>query len=140
MRVEACVEARSIMLKLSVMRRFLCLLILIMLPLQWSYAAIGSYCSHERAREARQHLGHHELSPVSQDKKANDEDSRGGDRVDHCAICHFTLLKMALSFDTPIIVESTPVASFQFRELFIPDRSPVPPFRPPLSARPEAPA
>lgn len=40
------------------MRRFVLILLLTVMPLQWSWAAIASICQHE-ASQTEQHLGHH---------------------------------------------------------------------------------
>ena len=40
------------------MRRWFAILLLVLLPLQFSWAAVASYCGHERDAQA-QHLGHH---------------------------------------------------------------------------------
>ncbi len=41
------------------MRRWLLVLLLVLLPLQLTWAAVGVYCTHERQPTA-QHLGHHQ--------------------------------------------------------------------------------
>ena len=41
------------------MRRWLSILLLVLLPFQFSWAAVGSYCEHESGTRA-QHFGHHE--------------------------------------------------------------------------------
>ena len=41
------------------MRRFLAIVLLTLLPLQFSWAAVANYCGHETEAAAR-HLGHHE--------------------------------------------------------------------------------
>jgi hypothetical protein len=41
------------------MRRWLTLLLLVTLPLQFTWAAAAAYCQHEQAPSAR-HMGHHE--------------------------------------------------------------------------------
>jgi hypothetical protein len=40
------------------MRRLLSILLLVLLPLQFSWAAVAPYCGHEAAPEV-QHVGHH---------------------------------------------------------------------------------
>jgi hypothetical protein len=40
-------------------RRFLAIVLLTLLPLQFSWAAVATYCGHETEAAAR-HLGHHE--------------------------------------------------------------------------------
>ncbi len=41
------------------MRRWLVLLLLAILPLQLSWAAMAGYCQHEKAPAQRSHFGHH---------------------------------------------------------------------------------
>lgn len=41
------------------MRRWLSILLLVVMPFQFSWAAVGTYCEHETGRLA-QHFGHHE--------------------------------------------------------------------------------
>lgn len=41
------------------MRRFLAIVLLALLPLQFSWAAVAAYCGHEAPTEAA-HFGHHE--------------------------------------------------------------------------------
>lgn len=52
------------------MRRFIAIFLLMLLPLQFSWAAVGVYCGHESGAWA-QHLGHHEHAhqhaPAEQD-------------------------------------------------------------------------
>lgn len=42
------------------MRRLLTIVLLALLPFQFSWAAIASYCEHESNAGQAQHLGHHE--------------------------------------------------------------------------------
>lgn len=87
------------------MRRWLSLLLLVLLPLQFTWGAAAAYCGHETAREAR-HVGHHvhahgdgaqqaqsdKSAPAGQDadktqaktKVALDED---------CGVCHLSAVK-----------------------------------------------
>ncbi|WAC71512.1 hypothetical protein OU995_18235 [Roseateles sp. SL47] len=42
------------------MRRWITLLLLVFLPLQLSWAAVGNYCQHETDARAARHFGHHQ--------------------------------------------------------------------------------
>jgi len=75
------------------MRRWLLVLLLFALPLQWSWAAAAPYCGHEAAAAPAAHPGHHahehagdgnvaQKTPAS----ANDQPS-GADDAD-CIACH----------------------------------------------------
>lgn len=41
------------------MRKFVAILFLLIVPLQWSTAAVAAYCQHETESKAQQHVGHH---------------------------------------------------------------------------------
>lgn len=68
------------------MRRWLTLLLLVTLPLQFTWAAAAAYCQHEQAPSAR-HMGHHEHEhPGAQDehqqaRKAADPDATKAAKV-----------------------------------------------------------
>lgn len=108
------------------MRRFLTVLLLLVLPLQLSWAAAASYCQHGGAAEVAGHLGHHAHQHVQgADLAAAEEAPQNGDDKapcvdDDCAYCHLGCLKtvgapvMVLdvaprpAFDTPAV---PPIAS-----------------------------
>ncbi len=78
------------------MRALLISLLLLVIPLQVSWAAVGGYCKHESGA-ATQHLGHHEHqheSNVTSDyvaKGAIEEPTQlnsSGFADSDCAICH----------------------------------------------------
>lgn len=63
---------------------------LVLLPLQWGWAAAAAYCLHEAAPERAAHLGHHEHQHQAAD--APDAAGQGdlaapGSDMD-CGICH----------------------------------------------------
>ena len=76
------------------MRRFLTVLLLLVLPLQLSWAAAAGYCQHGGATEVAGHLGHHVHQHVAADDAAQDP---GDDKApcvdDDCAYCHLGSLK-----------------------------------------------
>jgi len=41
-------------------RRLLAFLLILLLPVQFSWAAAASYCGHEAEAQAKRHYGHHE--------------------------------------------------------------------------------
>ena len=43
----------------TVMRRWFLIFLLVLLPMQLSWAAVASYCQHESGGTTTQHLGHH---------------------------------------------------------------------------------
>lgn len=84
------------------MRRWLAILLLTLLPLQFSWAAVTVYCGHESGEQA-QHLGHHEHQHADQ---AGADD--GGAPADptapagfdfDCGHCHGT----CASLPTPVV-------------------------------------
>jgi hypothetical protein len=46
------------------MRRYLIIFLLLLLPFQFSWAAVASYCQHE-TESSTQHIGHHEADAGS---------------------------------------------------------------------------
>lgn len=118
------------------MQRFFALLILMVLPLQWSYAAIADYCQHEEVVAAQNHIGHHEHQHIDKNERATPDDK--------------TKKVSFADLDCPSCQHSTPVAMMQlptissphfstapiiFLSESIPYRSPDNPFRPPLAIR-----
>lgn len=74
------------------MRRWLALLLLVLLPLQFGWAAVADYCSHALGTE-QGHLGHHDHAvhghaPVADD--AGDAGSGNDAAATHvdCGHCH----------------------------------------------------
>lgn len=79
------------------MRRWLAILMLVLLPAQFSWAVVGQYCAHETGAQTR-HLGHHsherdhgDATPVQAgelpDGDASPWDAAGGGHPD-CEYCH----------------------------------------------------
>lgn len=74
------------------MRRWLTLLLLVILPLQFSYAVAASYCQHESGTHAG-HFGHH--VHVHQDGDHEGHDGKGKPKskllIDNdCTGCHWS--------------------------------------------------
>lgn len=77
------------------MRRWFCLFLLTLLPLQFSWAAAAGYCAHE-SRPQSTHLGHHQHAHAQDDGAVDaaaslsaDDDSRvGADVHPDCGQCH----------------------------------------------------
>ena len=69
------------------MRRFFALFLLLLLPLQFAFAAAASYCALEMVKVAS-HFGHHEHPDAPAPEPADD----GGDKVKlhDCGICHLS--------------------------------------------------
>ena len=113
------------------MRRLVALVILLALPLQWTFAAVGEYCQHESIPTAQQHLGHHAHQHV--DKPGSKENSKKGGADWDCPACHhLTGAFIALMVVVPVRVDAR--LKPQFTSEAIPQRAPDNPFRPPLTA------
>jgi hypothetical protein len=72
------------------MRRFLLIFMMLLLPLQWSWAAAGSVCEHESNGT---HFGHHqhEHQAATDAIDQADDDHDGGDAFGNhpdCEACH----------------------------------------------------
>ncbi len=114
------------------MKCFLVLLILLVLPLQWSYAAVADYCQHEEAAEGQNHVGHHEHKHIN--KTPEDKAKKGSFGDLDCPSCQHS---------TPVAMIHLPTTSapqfattqITFLSQSIPHRSPDNPFRPPLAIR-----
>ena len=78
------------------MRRWLLIFLVVLLPMQLSWAAVASYCQHESGNaSAAQHVGHHEhqheadaaASADTNETSANPTPATGAVDVD-CGTCH----------------------------------------------------
>ena len=84
------------------MRRWLALLLLALLPLQFSWAAVAGYCGHEVAAGTGLHLGHHVHQHAS--SQADSADKTAGAKpltasVDlDCGPCHGLSLGLQASW------------------------------------------
>lgn len=73
---------------MSTMRRLLSILLLALLPLQLSWAAVSVYCQHETGAAA-QHFGHHEHQHHADEKAQDDQGTKTLAAVDaDCPVCH----------------------------------------------------
>jgi hypothetical protein len=96
------------------MRRWLAILMLALLPLQFSWAAVAVYCGHESDPQA-QHLGHHEhqhngQATADHDSAPANQSAPAGFDFD-CGHCHGTCAGMPAPMDetTPLALTSHPV-------------------------------
>jgi hypothetical protein len=113
------------------MRRLLAIIVLFVLPLQWSFAAVAEYCQHETPPAAQSHLGHHDKQGA--DKATDSGKTNSGVPGDFdCPMCHH-LCASAVFLDA-----STSIAVLGGGPYFdllhpIPQHPPENPFRPPLA-------
>ncbi len=74
------------------MRRWFLIFLVVLLPMQLSWAAVASYCQHESGAAA-QHIGHHEHQHDAGAEPSNDGEphakSKAAGAVDvDCGTCH----------------------------------------------------
>ena len=113
------------------MRRFLAIIVLFVLPLQWSFAAVAEYCQHETAPAEQLHLGHHE-KPAADESAKPDKNESGAPGDFDCPMCHH------LCASAVVVDASTSVAKMGGRPPLpchdsFPQHPPESPFRPPLA-------
>jgi hypothetical protein len=73
--------------------RALILLLVFLLPMQLSWAAVASYCQAER-ETAPAHLGHHDHPAAEMHtQQAESTDSKAGDLDLDCSVCQFFAMK-----------------------------------------------
>jgi len=94
------------------MRRVLTLFLLLVLPLQLSWAVAAVYCQHEAVAQESTHVGHHEHQHAQGDEATGDlakqnapEQKDAADKPqcvdDDCAYCHLACLK---TVGAPVVV------------------------------------
>lgn len=69
-----------------VIKRLLFVLLLLVLPLQMSWAAVSAYCQHEQGA-ATQHFGHHAHQHQAPEKSDSGGDPSANFHAD-CGFCH----------------------------------------------------
>jgi hypothetical protein len=77
--------------RMAVMRRWVLMLLLCVLPVQLVWAAAAPYCAHEANSTVKQHFGHHEHQHKAGSGGALSEDEPSPTGVQHldCEACHF---------------------------------------------------
>lgn len=118
-----------------VMKRLFAILLMLILPLQWSYAAVADYCQHEEVVAAQDHFGHHAHKHVEHVEKSPDDKAKKisfGD-ID-CPNCQHST-SFAIHDLPAATIPHASVAPITFLIQSIPHRSPDNPFRPPLAVR-----
>jgi len=116
------------------MRRFFALLILLVLPLQWSYASAADYHEHEEL-PAQHQLGSHAYDHVNEAPEVQEMKSNCGDtdcsNFHHHHSAPLAMIECKKIFSAPHFS----AALIIFLSHSIPHRSPDNPFRPPLAIR-----
>ena len=98
------------------MKRYVLIFLLMLLPFQFSWAAVASYCQHE-SNPAAQHVGHHAAADSKQQKQdqladqSDDSKLNTGSDAD-CSFCHFSCSKPMNSYTswTPPVQEKNSFA------------------------------
>ena len=123
----------------AAMRRLVLLFLILILPLQWSWAAVASVCLHETG-SAAQHLGHHDhehaavLDDTTADTTTNTTADTGGVKVWFDAdCCSYHGLSMASLISVPAahpVCNGSVLLGYSAHSR--PDHVPDQPLRPPL--------
>lgn len=117
------------------MRKFVTLLFLLLLPLQWTTAAVAAYCQHEQDGQARQHIGHHAHEHQAAADQARSDSGNADFDVgfdSDCPSCHAHFIQALLDSDSPAFLTSQGGKIMAY-PAFLPTPPPSSPFRPPLA-------
>ena len=111
--------------------RKLIIFFLIVLPLQWSTAAVAAYCQHETESKAQQHVGHH-----AHEHQAS-ADLGGSDPADSdfdadCPSCHAHYVQVVIPVDHAATPKCGGHNATPYRTT-LPEPPPGSLFRPPLA-------
>jgi hypothetical protein len=113
------------------MSRLILSILMLLLPLQWSAAAVAEYCLHEKAPAAQQHLGHHAHEHKGEDGRADSKNKSGKTFDNDCASCLAQCFHAVVhSVDSPPAALSSGGSSVYIA--FMPDPLLHSLFRPPL--------
>ena len=94
------------------MRRWLTIFLLLLLPMQLSWAVGTAYCKHE-AGAAAQHFGHHEHQHTADDEGASSRTLNANGAADaDCSTCHAGCMSAIVdSMSLPAILLSSDIHS-----------------------------
>ncbi len=82
------------------MKRLLTILLLVLIPLQVTWAAVGVYCQHE-SDMVTQHIGHHTHEHKSDSSSTDKSDSTSKSVFDNdCGTCHAGCFAVLVSDQT----------------------------------------
>lgn len=97
-------------------RRYLAILLLALLPAQFSWAMVGQYCAHETGAQS-QHLGHHSHQHVQSDTASAQADASDADDASQAPPggihpdCHSCHLSCGVVVPTPLAHTALPGSS-----------------------------
>ena len=111
------------------MRKFVALFVLLLLPLQLTFAAGAEYCEIEKG-DTGHHFGHH----VHLCKADADSPSKGSDGDSGCGFCHLGCAQAQASAFTFAVEDVTFAAGEQVEPPLPPSHTPPGIDRPPRSA------
>lgn len=98
------------------MRRFVLICVMLLLPVQWTWAAAAAYCAHESSPAAARHFGHHEhvhKSSSTESSKQGQSAKTGALDLD-CEYCHLSAAQWLPALHD--IVPPTLGASFELQD------------------------
>lgn len=81
------------------MRRFVLLCMMLLLPVQWTWAAAAAYCAHESSPAAARHIGHHDhvhKTSKADSSKQGQATKTGALDLD-CEYCHLSAAQWLLA-------------------------------------------
>lgn len=94
------------------MKRFALILLLLVVPLEASWAVVAPWCQHEQG-QAAQHFGHHEHEHQASD---HGSDSDTGKPHGDCGFCHFSSAQFLSNYPAQIQINQA-AAVFDFRPI-----------------------
>ena len=99
---------------LKKMKKYLVIFLLVLLPMQLSWAAVTSYCQHETGVSSK-HLGHHSHEHTSIDNPSSPERSTNLVGLDHdCTSCHVGCAAALTSQQSILILTSSKHHPFDY--------------------------
>ena len=87
------------------MHKWLAVFLLVLLPLQLTWAAASLYCQHE-SDVASEHFGHHEHEHKAVDKDPAPDPAKTGGSDPDCAACHWCNFVSTATATLPFVFET----------------------------------
>ena len=114
------------------MKRWLILILMLLLPFTWSYVAAGEYCQHETGAAAA-HFGHHEHQHHDQEGSSADKTSKKDASSKHadCGACQQAPAK-ALPQQAAVLPMDVGSTILPDNLFILPDPALAHPLRPPM--------
>lgn len=100
------------------MPRLVLMFVLLLLPLQASWAAISAYCGHEKGI-ASKHVGHHQHKHEASSSEPSSDSSPGLGGIDKdCGTCHINLNLVLSSVDVTLLDDGRQPGRFSPSRLY----------------------